>query len=111
MQAWLYQMSAPQGWHPRDYRLDVWEDRPNRWRVGKIVSRGLKEITPGDAIVLFFAKAGNDYPGIYGWGVISRYDKQRKEIVFQVTPPSDYLKTDPIWDKDVEKLMDKIRGG
>jgi hypothetical protein len=103
-------MSIPQGWDPRDYRLKVWEDRPIRWPVGKIVSRGLKEITPGDAIILFFVKTGKDYPGIYGWGVIDKYNEQRNEIVFQVTPSSDYLKTDPIGDEDVEKLIDRIRG-
>ena len=52
----------------------------------------------------------NDYPGIYGWGIILNYNKRQNKIEFQVTPPSDYLKTDPIWDDKAEKWIDQIRG-
>ncbi len=109
MNAWLYQMSTPR-WYPEAYRLEVWEGEPLVWSVGSILPRGLGEISPGDSIVLFFSKSGNDYPGIYGWGIIYNFNKRRKEVKFRVTPPSNYLKSDPLWDKDIERLLDRIRG-
>lgn len=109
MKAWLYQMTIPK-WYPEDYRLEVWEGRPIIWEVGDISPRGQGEISPGDNIILFFSINGNDYPGIYGWGVIYGLNKGKFTVTFQVTPPSDYLKTDPIWDNEIEKLINKIRG-
>lgn len=112
MQAWLYQMSrsGEQDWSPEKYRLEVREGKRISWPIGKVHARGLKEIAPGDLIVLFYAKTDNDYPGIYGWGLILNYNKRQNRIAFRVTPPSDYLKTDPLWNTRVEKWVDRIRG-
>ncbi len=110
MQAWLYQMSIKR-WRPEDYRVEVWEGKRIVWEVGQISTRGLGEVAAGDRIIFFFAKSANPEPGIYGWGIIHRYMKRRNEIEYQVTPPSDYLKMDPIWDKKLETLLNKIRGG
>jgi len=109
MQAWLYQMRCTQDWRPEDYRLEIWERNRTIWPAGNILPRGLGSVTSGDILVLFFAKSGNDYPGIYGWGVIYDYDQRRNKIAFQPTPPSDYLKSDPLWDDDLHRLLDHIR--
>jgi len=113
MQAWLYQMSTATDWYPKDYCLEVWEGDIVPWPVGQIKSREKNKKLPeaGDLIVFFFAKTRNDDPGIYGWGVITDFNSRTNKIKFGVTPPSDYLKMDPIWDKEIEKLIDKVRGG
>ena len=109
MQAWLYQMRCTQDWRPEDYRIEVWEGQRTIWPAGGILPRGLSDIASGDTIILFFAKSGNDDPGLYGWGVIHAYDQRRNQITFQPTPPSDYLKSDPLWDDDIHQLLDQIR--
>jgi hypothetical protein len=111
MQAWLYQMRRTKDWRPENYRLACWEHAQTVLPAGGIVPRGLTAIGSGDTLVLFFAKSGNDYPGIYGWGVVHNYDQGRNQITFQLSPPSDYLKIDPLWDQDIHRLMDAIRQG
>ena len=109
MQAWLYQMRSTKEWRPEDYRIEAWEGQRIIWPTGSVLPRGLGEIVPGDTLVLFFSKSGNPYPGIYGWGVICRCDQRRKTIEFQLAPPSDYLKIDPVWDQDIHRLLDRVR--
>jgi hypothetical protein len=111
MQTWLYQMRRAKAWRPEDYRMACWEGAKSALPAGGIVPRGLASIGPGDTLVLFFAKSFNDYPGIYGWGVVLNYEEQQNQITFQLAPPSDYLKMDPLWDAELHRLMDKIRGG
>lgn len=61
-------------------------------------------------LIMFFSKTGNDYLGNYGWGIVYIFNKRRNRVEFRLAPPRDYLKTDPIWREDIEKLTDKIRG-
>ena len=112
MSAWLYQMSVDYWRHER-YRADVWQGADTTWDVGKIVPA---EATPqaGDIIVLYYVEAEKGVkpaerdPGIYGWGIVLWYED--KEIRYRPTSPSDYLKVNPLWNDEVNKLVDDIRG-
>jgi hypothetical protein len=103
MAFWLYQMSSEK-WSTEKYRTEVWEQNNTTWPVGRLTRDG-SELQNGDTIVLFYT--GND-PGIYGWAVLLRYED--KEIYFRPTPPSDYLKMNPIWNDEMKTIVDEIRG-
>jgi hypothetical protein len=108
MACWLYQMRADQYSHER-YRTEVWEGNTvTNWSIGES-KRKPKEVQPGDTVILFFAKTGADEPGIYGWGIITLFDKE--VIDFRPAPPSDYLKMNPLPEQEIIKIIDKIRGG
>jgi len=108
MTCWLYQMRNDYYSHGR-YRTEVWEGHPvTNWGIGES-KRKPTEILPGDMVILFFAKAGAQEPGIYGWGIITLFDKE--VIDFRPAPPSDYLKMNPLWDDEVSDIVDEIRGG
>jgi len=108
MACWLYQMRADQYSHER-YRTEVWEGNlVTNWSIGES-KRKPKEVQFGDTVILFFARTGADEPGIYGWGVITLFDKE--VIDFRPTPPSDYLKMNPVPEKEITKIIDKIRAG
>jgi hypothetical protein len=109
MQTWLYQMSDAI-WPVSQYRLEVKQGELIRWRTTNIPQNKGREIAPGDAIVLFYAPTGNDNPGVYGWGVIVNYNPEQDRLDFQVNPPSDYLKMDPLWDDEIRILISKVRG-
>jgi len=72
------------------------------------------EMRPGDLVIFFFCPTGpkktQDY-GIYGWGVITRYSRQRQKITFKAMPPSDYLKMSVCIDDEVYDLVREIRKG
>jgi hypothetical protein len=94
---------------PERYRTEVWEGSlVTNWSIGQS-KRKPKEIPLGDTVILFFAKTGADEPGIYGWSVITLFDKE--VIDFRPTSPSDYLKMNPLWDDEIGNIVDKIRGG
>lgn len=107
MACWLYQMRAD--WYsPERYRTEVWEGNPvTNWDIGKS-KRKPKEVQSGDTVILFFVRTGADEPGIYGWGIITLFDKE--VIDFRPASPSDYLKMNPVPEKEVIKIIDKIRG-
>jgi len=108
MACWLYQMSADLYSQGR-YRTEVWEGNPvTNWSIGES-KRKPKEVLPGDIVVLFFARTGAVDPGIYGWGVITLFDKE--VIDFRPASPSDYLKMNPLWDDEISAIVDRIRGG
>ena len=108
MAYWLYQMRADR-YSPERYRTEVWEGNPvTNWSVGES-KRKPKEVLSGDTVILFFARTGADEPGIYGWGIITLFDKEG--IDFRPAPPSDYLKMNPVPEKEVIRIIDKIRGG
>ena len=109
MQTWLYQMSNAI-WPVSQYRIEVREGEPLEWKGTHIPPNKAKNITAGDAIILFYAPSGNDDPGIYGWGVISEYNPKRDILDFHVVSPSDYLKMDPLWDEEIKQVISKIRG-
>jgi hypothetical protein len=91
------------------YRAEVWEGYPvTNWGIGES-KRKPTEVQPGDMVILFFAKAGAREPGIYGWGIITLFDKE--VINFRPAWPSDYLKMSPLWDDEISDIVDEIRGG
>lgn len=108
MAQWLYQMSTEYYSHER-YRTEVWEDtNVTNWSIGESKRRPT-EVQPGDIVVLFFARTGAQDPGIYGWGIITFFDGE--VLNFRPSSPSNYLKMNPIWDKEVSEIVDEIRGG
>lgn len=102
---------AVANWLSSEYRQEVWEENTIRWNVGKIYTKNNKSIEPGDIVYLFYAKTRNEEPGIYGWGIINKYNKLRKRIDYRPVFPSDYLKMNPIWNKKISEVVDNIRGG
>ena len=110
MNAWLYQMALRKEWSPEDYRVEVWEGQEVTWPSGKLTGAEGDKVIPGDVIFLFFAQTHNVSPGIYGVGIITRYSPGRGEITFRVCPPSDHLKTDPLWDNNIKQAIGRIRG-
>jgi len=115
MAAWLYQMTAndDEPWGPEEYRIEVWQGQTVTWPVGKLSSSDGRSPSPGDIIILFFAKSNNAEPGVYGWGIVSAFieRKPRSRVKFLPTPPSDYLKMAPLWNDGIDKLINEIRGG
>jgi hypothetical protein len=117
MAAWLYQMhtSKPdddEQWNPELYRLEVWEGTTvSGWGGKRFDSRAPN---PGDLVILYFCPTGGarteDY-GIYGWGVVSRYNEQTGRLDFQPAAPSDYLKMSVCCDGNLKELIKKIRKG
>ena len=107
MTCWLYQMNAKLYSHER-YRAEVWEGNlVTNWSIGES-KRKPKEVLRGDIVILFFTKTGAVNPGIYGWGIITLFDKE--VIDFRPAPPSDYLKIKPVPEEEVSELINKIRG-
>jgi len=109
MTLWLYQMNATK-WPVERYRAEVWEGSDiQNWDVGEIRSSTPKGIPqPGDMMILFYVKYRQIDPGIYGWGIVLRCDES--EMNFRLATPSDYLKMNPLWNKDVDKLITQFRG-
>ena len=109
MKAWLYQMvTTDDPWDPEQYRLEVWEGQETKWPHRKVTTNKLGDVTPGDLILLFFAKSNTKDHGIYGWGVISKYTI--KTVSFWPAPPSDFLKMFPCWDDEIDQMVDLVRG-
>lgn len=107
MACWLYQINA-ENWSCERYRTEVWEGQlVTNWTIGE-AKRRPKEVSPGDTVILFFVKAGTHDSGIYGWGIITSFYKEY--IDFRPAPPSDYLKMNPVPEKEVIGIIDKIRG-
>jgi hypothetical protein len=109
MTLWLYQMNATK-WPVERYRAEVWEGTDiQNWSVGEIrASTSGKLPKPGDMMILFYVKTRQADPGIYGWGVVLRCDEW--EMNFRLATPSDYLKMNPVWDKDVDNIITKFCG-
>ncbi len=107
MQGWLYQMTVQDEWGPAEYRAEAWQGAAITWPTGRITG-GKPDL--GDLLVLFFAPTRNPSPGVYGLGIVTKLFLGREHFEFELCPPSDYLKTDPLWDAEVERLMDHIRG-
>lgn len=108
MAHWLYQMSTD--YFPLNrYRTEVWEETTvTNWHIGESTHKPT-DVQPGEIIILFYAKTGTPDPGIYGWGIVTFFD--REAINFRPVSPSDYLKMNPLWDDDISDIVDGIRGG
>ena len=96
-------------WKPEKYRMKVWEHEKCEFKTGKIIPSDEKPKS-GDTIIFFYVKTDTNEPGIYGWGIILKYDKKEKNVLFRPTSPSDYLKMNPILGNDIENLINEIRG-
>ena len=109
MTAWLYQMNATK-WPIERYRAEVWEGTDiQNWGVGEVRSSTSKLLPkPGEIMILFYVKTSQTDPGIYGLGIVLRCDES--EMNFRLTTPSDYLKSNPVWDSEVDKIISAIRG-
>lgn len=109
MATWLYQLSAST-WSPERFRLEIWEGERWNWPVAGRAGQG-KVPGPGDVIVFFYAPSGGYDPGFYGWAVVLEwYPQSTQQLYFRPTAPTDYLKMNPWWDKEAQKLADEIRG-
>lgn len=109
MRAWLYQMTIKEGWGPANYRAEVWEGRLITWPAKTLVHAENRPPEPGDLILLFFAPSSKE-PGVYGLGVITRHWPRRRTVQFRLCPPSDQLKTDPIWSPSLKRWANRVRG-
>jgi len=104
---WLYQMSM-RGFSPEAYREEIWEGKTTAWPAGRIMTD--ERPRQGDRILLWFTKTGNKEPGTYGWGVITKYRARSNVIEFRPAYPSDYLKMYPLYNDEVDRLVNEIRG-
>jgi hypothetical protein len=129
MPAWLYQLTAGDyangPWYPAQYRQEVQENKSLVWPAGeRVYSREQGGINVGDIVIFFFCKTQRDgtrngEPGIYGWGTITDVTYYSShtgkyiadQITFVANPPSDYLKTHVLWDREIDQVMNEIRGG
>lgn len=109
MSTWLYQLHAKE-WPPETFRYEIWEGKPWHWAFG--TKRGGKGRNPkvGDTVVFFYARSGGDDPGIYGWAVLDRSEPNENRLYFEPAAPTNYLKMTPWWNKEAERLTDRIRG-
>jgi len=109
MACWIYQMNAKEVYSHERYRTEVWEGNlVTNWSIGEAKGRP-KKVTPGDMIILFYVKSyATDRPGIYGWGIITLFDGE--VIDFRPVEPSDYLKMNPLFNDEVDKIIVESRG-
>jgi hypothetical protein len=110
MNPWLYQMAEDEDWTPDDFRLTVWEGEPVTWSHKKVMPAASLKPAPGDPVVFFFAKSRTKAPGICGWGVIVKAYPKKEEFTFRAVFPTDLLKMNPIWDNEIEELINNVRG-
>ena len=106
MAYWLYQMSAD-NWRQERYRAEVWEGKETTWDINKVTPTGGKP-QAGETVILYYAPTGAKDPGILGWAVILW--SEDGEIRFRPAPPSDYLKMNPLWNKQVKIIIAAICG-
>ena len=95
MAARLYQMTAD-NYSPEEFRSEIWEGGLIKWPSGKISSKAGQEIAPVDIVILVYVRSGAQEPGIFGWGIILGFQKDKGHIVFRPVYPSDFLKIYPI---------------
>jgi hypothetical protein len=69
-----------------------------------------EEALDGEKEIKAYAKTGGDDPGIYGWAVLDRCEPEDHRLYFVPAAPTNYLKMTPWWDKEAERLTDRIRG-
>jgi hypothetical protein len=107
MADWLYQMSHGE-WPVEEYREQVWEGEVIHWPWNRVAGRARP--VEGDLMVCWYARSGSVEPGMYGWGVVVRSIRSDKRLRWRPAPPSDYLKMRPLFDKDVQGIIDAVRG-
>ena len=121
MSIWLYQINGEKYSHEQ-YNIEVWEGKlvtgwtigtstigplKTEWTIGTSITRPKEGVRPGDTVILFRVEAGTRGSGIYGWGIITSLHDEL--IDFRPTSPSDYLKTNPLPEKEVGETIRKIQ--
>lgn len=121
MTVWLYQMNVDRvleygdKYKLEDFRRYVRDGKYLRWKTRNIISE-TEEPKAGDTIIYWFVKSGTDEPGLYGLGIIFKcYEKDddppyNKWILHLPVFPSERLKNHPIYDTEIEKIVNEIRG-
>jgi hypothetical protein len=104
---WLYQVNS-EFWTVEDYRYDSWEGDVNEWMHGTI--NGETDPQRGDIILVWFDKGTTEDPGLYGWGIVMDMDHLEKSIAFRPVFPSDLIKMKPIFEDEIEEIVDKVKG-
>lgn len=107
VKSWLYQMSGDV-WAEEKYRAEIWEGTSVFWPVQRIA--GVDRPTGGDRIFCWYAKTVSASPGVCGWGVVLSYEEAIGRIAWRPVFPSDVLKMRPLFDRDVAKVIEQIRG-
>ncbi len=105
MSMWLYQLSEEK-WSTRLFLAEIWENQHWNWSYNQ--KRGDGDPQRGDTVLFFYAPKDCDTPGVYGWGVIDRWEP--KTIYFTPTAPTNHLKMDPWWNEGAKVVADEIRG-
>lgn len=110
MSYWFYQIN-PQQWEPERFRIEIWENEPWSWTVGK-AKLGGEEPESGDSVAFFYTRQGDD-PGFFGWAVVLGWHKGHdgsRTLYFRPVTPTNHLKMHPWWDDEAKDLADKVRG-
>lgn len=121
MTVWLYQMNADKSlqdgsfYTPDDYQEEVESDDYLEWLTREVRP---KELNPkaGDTIFYWFVRTGTDDPGLYGLGLIfschkcPEYNTDYDCIEHMPVYPSENLSDDPIYDDEIQEIIDEIRG-
>ena len=111
---WLYQLSHDI--YPLEqYRLDVWQDQVLEWPTGRVMTTDGARPTPGDSVVLWYAKKHAEEPGIVGWGIVLDFRppsalNDEDTLAWRPVFPSDALKMHPLYSADLQEVVERIRG-
>jgi hypothetical protein len=104
---WIYQLSSEE-WSQSSYRSSVTEGGHVAWPIGRKQTKVDPE--PGDRVVCWWVKTGAKEFGVVGWGVIEGA-AYGGGLLWNPRPPSDRWSMSPLISPELEKLLDKIRGG
>jgi hypothetical protein len=121
MTVWLYQMNANRPlqdgsfYTPNDYQMEVESEEYLEWLTREVRPTEL-EPKAGDTIFYWFVTTGTDNPGLYGLGIIfssyecPEYNTDYKCIEHLPVYPSESLSDNPIYDDEIQEIVDEIRG-
>ncbi len=111
MSYWFYQLNQ-QRWEPGRFRIEVWENEPWSWTVGRAILEG-EEPRAGDSVAFFYAPTGGDDPGFFAWAVVLEWYKDHdgeQHISFRPAAPANHLKMHPWWNDEARTIADEVRG-
>lgn len=111
MSYWFYQLNQ-QRWEPERFRIEVWENERWSWTVGRAVFGGEEPIA-GDSVAFFYAPAGGNDPGFFGWAVVLEWHRDHDDnrtIYFRPVSPTNHLKMHPWWNEEARAIADEVRG-
>jgi hypothetical protein len=105
---WLYQMSEA-SWPSEEFRREIWEGAKIRWPTRHVMFAGGDLPSAGDLIICFYAPSDSLFPGICGFGIITRYLVKSRRFDWLPLPPTESLKYSPWWDDRVIEIIDSVR--